>query len=91
MKGQAIDAFGPLPQPTPLIKRCVFQLFMHTDCVCGASTALNSPVRGIARWQRSGFLSDSDQLALRAQLAQDAEQRSRPVARIYSGFRAVKA
>jgi hypothetical protein len=28
---------------------------------------------------------------LRAQLAQDAEQRSRPVARIYSGFRAVKA
>jgi len=28
---------------------------------------------------------------LRAQLAQDAEQRSRPVARIYSGLRAVKA
>ena len=28
---------------------------------------------------------------LRSQLAQDAEQRSRPVARIYSGFRAVKA
>lgn len=28
---------------------------------------------------------------LRAQLAQDAEQLSRPVARIYSGFRAVKA
>lgn len=28
---------------------------------------------------------------IRAQLAQEAEQRSRPVARIYSGFRAVKA
>ena len=28
---------------------------------------------------------------LRAQLAQDNEQRSRPVARIYSGVRAVKA
>ncbi|NCW39509.1 MAG: hypothetical protein EBV79_04655 [Betaproteobacteria bacterium] len=28
---------------------------------------------------------------LRAQLAQDAEQRSRPVARIYTGYRAVKA
>ena len=28
---------------------------------------------------------------LRVQLAQDAEQRSRPVARIYSGLRAVKA
>jgi hypothetical protein len=28
---------------------------------------------------------------LRAQLAQDAEQRSRPVARIYSGLRALKA
>ncbi|NDE05397.1 MAG: hypothetical protein EB003_12265 [Flavobacteriia bacterium] len=28
---------------------------------------------------------------IRAQLAQDAEQRSRPVSRIYSGFRAYKA
>ena len=28
---------------------------------------------------------------IRAQLAQEAEQRSRPVARIYSGFRVVKA
>lgn len=28
---------------------------------------------------------------IRAQLAQDAEQRSRPVSRLYSGFRAVKA
>jgi hypothetical protein len=28
---------------------------------------------------------------VRAQLAQDAEQLSRPVARIYSGFRALKA
>ena len=28
---------------------------------------------------------------IRAQLAQEADQRSRPVARIYSGFRVVKA
>ena len=28
---------------------------------------------------------------IRAQVAQEAEQRSRPVSRIYSGFRAVKA
>ena len=28
---------------------------------------------------------------IRAQLAQEAEQRSRPVSRIYSGFRALKA
>jgi hypothetical protein len=28
---------------------------------------------------------------IRAQLAQEAEQRSRPVARFYSGFRVVKA
>ena len=28
---------------------------------------------------------------IRAQLAQEAEQRSRPVARIYSGFRVMKA
>jgi len=28
---------------------------------------------------------------IRAQLAQEAEQRSRPASRIYSGFRAVKA
>ena len=28
---------------------------------------------------------------IRAQLAQEAEQRSRPVSRIYSGMRAVKA
>jgi hypothetical protein len=28
---------------------------------------------------------------LRAQLAQEAEQRSRPASRMYSGFRAVKA
>ena len=28
---------------------------------------------------------------IRAQLAQEAEQRSRPVSRIYSGFRAAKA
>jgi len=28
---------------------------------------------------------------IRAQLAQEAEQRSRPVSRLYSGFRAVKA
>ena len=28
---------------------------------------------------------------IRAQLAQEAEQRSRPVARMYSGFRAFKA
>ena len=28
---------------------------------------------------------------IRTQLAQEAEQRSRPVSRLYSGFRAVKA
>ena len=28
---------------------------------------------------------------IRAQLAQEAEQKSRPVSRLYSGFRAVKA
>ncbi len=28
---------------------------------------------------------------LRSQLAQEAEQKSRPVSRLYSGFRAVKA
>lgn len=28
---------------------------------------------------------------LRAEMAQEAEQKSRPVARIYSGFRALKA
>ena len=28
---------------------------------------------------------------IRSQLAQEAEQRSRPVSRLYSGFRAVKA
>ncbi|MEI6768415.1 MAG: hypothetical protein WCL48_05640 [Betaproteobacteria bacterium] len=28
---------------------------------------------------------------IRAEMAQEAEQKSRPVARIYSGFRAIKA
>jgi hypothetical protein len=39
--------------------------------------------------EKSGIKATFDRI--RAQLAQEAEQRSRPVSRIYSGFRAVKA
>ncbi len=39
--------------------------------------------------EKAGIKATFDRL--RAQLVQEAEQRSRPVSRIYSGFRAVKA
>jgi hypothetical protein len=39
--------------------------------------------------EKSGIKATFDRI--RAQLAQEAEQRSRPASRIYSGFRAVKA
>lgn len=39
--------------------------------------------------QKPGIKTTFDRI--RAQLAQEAEQRSRPVSRIYSGLRAVKA
>ena len=39
--------------------------------------------------EKSGIKATFDRI--RAQLAQEAEQRSRPASRIYSGFRAFKA
>lgn len=39
--------------------------------------------------EKSGIKATFDRI--RAQLAQEAEQRSRPASRIYSGFRAYKA
>jgi hypothetical protein len=39
--------------------------------------------------EKSGIKATFDRI--RAQLAQDAEQRSRPASRLYSGFRAAKA
>ncbi len=39
--------------------------------------------------EKTGIKATFDRL--RAQLAQEAEQRSRPASRMYSGFRAVKA
>ena len=39
--------------------------------------------------EKSGIKATFD--LIRAQLAQEAEQRSRPASRIYSGFRAFKA
>ncbi|MFM7699141.1 MAG: hypothetical protein ACKO5X_10975 [Limnohabitans sp.] len=39
--------------------------------------------------ERTGFRQSVERI--RSQLAQEAEQKSRPVSRLYSGFRAVKA
>lgn len=39
--------------------------------------------------EKTGIKATFDRI--RAQLAQEAEQRSRPASRMYSGFRAVKA
>ncbi len=43
----------------------------------------------IVSTEKTGIKATFDRL--RAQLAQEAEQRSRPASRMYSGFRAVKA
>jgi hypothetical protein len=43
----------------------------------------------IVSCEKTGIKATFDRL--RAQLAQEAEQRSRPASRMYSGFRAVKA
>jgi hypothetical protein len=43
----------------------------------------------IVSCEKNGIKATFDRI--RAQLAQEAEQRSRPASRMYSGFRAVKA
>ena len=43
----------------------------------------------IVSCEKTGIKATFDRI--RAQLAQEAEQRSRPASRMYSGFRAVKA